>query len=872
MSCSVASSVRRILRPWILASLAATAIMGQAIAADPSAATTPGPSGADTVTNGGLQEVIVTAQFRSQNVQNTPLAITAVNAEALAERGQTSITDISQDAPSVALQQTSAAFGPSMSAFIRGIGQSDLDPALEPGVGVYIDDVYFGTLTGSLFDLLDLDRVEVLRGPQGTLEGMNSEGGAVKLFSKKPDATESMNFDLLGGSRNHVELRMGTNFAITDNLFVRLSAVGNQQDGYVNRYDFGCENKNFAATAIDAAGNQYPGNYSVAVGFEPTTAHCLLGQEGGSSYAAARVAVRWVASDKLEFNVIADLTNMNQEHPAETLGYAGPGPLVGNASAATASSFGLGVPTTTPGRNLPYNQALVPQIQPGNFYATYANFCNPAPGTSGTPTGTYAFLGTNAGQQAYCVDPRQTSDNWGVQLAADWTINDNLSLKNITALRGYEASWVHDNSVSLWPLDLGAEGMGHHQFSEEIRLNGSWNNFIDYTAGLFYFRELSVYFGHEDLSYAFVGTVASVFGAGAGADLSNGLFNFYQNDPVEAHDKAAFLHTTFHLTSKLDAIIGTRYTAQDKTYNYVRVNPDGTLGPESATLVTGLNGVVAQYRGHRFDWRANLSYHLTDDTLAYAQYSTGFKGGGVDPRPFYPAQSIEFQPETLSTYEIGVKNSWFDNHLHANIDAYFSQYRDIQLTLANCSAIPSIAAASKAAGANFGSPCALPYNSGDAHQKGIEFETQARFGGLQVDANLSWLKFQYTYVNPVTQITPNEILPYMPTWTGAAGIQYTVPFATKGALTARIDGSTHSTIFTAAQNSPYNRTPGYTLYNAHLTWEAPKANWQISLEGKNLSGKRYYFGQFDLVSAGQGTQVNNPGPPLEVDLEVKHQM
>jgi iron complex outermembrane receptor protein len=112
----------------------------------------------------------------------------------------------------------------------------------------------------------------------------------------------------------------------------------------------------------------------------------------------------------------------------------------------------------------------------------------------------------------------------------------------------------------------------------------------------------------------------------------------------------------------------------------------------------------------------------------------------------------------------------------------------------------------------------------------------------------------------------------MPSWTGAAGVQYTLPIAARGSLTARIDGSTHSTIYTAAQNSPYNRTPGYTLYNAHLVWEAPKGNWQIALEGKNLSGKRYYFGQFDLVSAGQGTQVDNPGPPLEVDLEIKHQM
>ena len=847
MNRSVKHSVRRILSPWLLVSFASSVIAGQAMAAD-AGPTTPPQAGSDQSNSAGLQEVVVTAQFQSQNVQSTPLAITAVSAASLAARGQTSITDISQDAPSVTLQPTSAAFGPSMAAFIRGIGQSDLDPALEPGVGVYIDDVYFGTLTGSLFDLLDLDRVEVLRGPQGTLEGMNSEGGAVKLFSKKPDATESMNIDLLGGSRNHVELRAGTNFAIMDNLFVRLSGVGNQQDGYVTRYDFGCENPSFTATDV----NGVTGTYSVPVGFQGQTAHCVLGHEGGTGYAAGRVAVRWVASDKLEFNLIGDLTNSNQDQTAETLQYAGPGPLVGNASAATASSALLGVPTTN-GHILPYNENLVPAIIPSNFYASYANFCNPAP----TPLLSIPGLGNNHSGQAYCVDPRQTAENWGTQLAADWTASDNFSFKSITAFRGYEATWVHDNSVSIWPLDLGAEGMGHHQFSEELRMNGKWNSLVDYTAGLYYFREQTVYFGHEDLSYAL--------------DLP-GLFDFYQNDPVTAHDKAAFVHTTFHLTPKFDAILGLRYTDQDKTYHYVRLNPDGTTGVESAQLVLPLNGTSAYYHADRWDYRANLSYHFTDDILAYAQYSTGFKGGGVDPRPFYVAQSIEFKPETLSTYELGLKNNFFDNHLHANIDAYFSQYRDIQLTLANCAGIPSIAAASAAAGVNFGSPCALPYNAGTGTQKGVEFETQAKFGGLQVDANFSWLDFAYTYVNPVTLITPNEILPFMPKWTAAAGVQYSVLFNNAGSLTARVDGNTRSQIYTAAQNSPYNSTAGFTLYNAHLTWEGAKGNWQVMLHGKNLGGKRYYLGQFDLVSAGQGTEAGLPGPPLEVDLEVRHQM
>src|SRR6185312_2411558 len=253
---------------------------------------------------------VVTAQFRAENVQQTPLAITAVNAEALAARGQTSVTEIARDAPSVSLAPETGAFGPSMSAFIRGIGQADLDPALEPGVGIYIDDVYFGTLTGSLMDLLDLDRVEVLRGPQGTLEGMNSEGGAVKLFSKAPNATPSTNFDVLYGSRNHVELRASTNFALSDNVFVRLAGVGNHQDGYENVFDFGCANPSFTATAT----NGVTGTYSVAPGFTSRAGNCIIGHEGGTSYAGGRAAIRWVVNDSLEATLSGDLTNTNQQN------------------------------------------------------------------------------------------------------------------------------------------------------------------------------------------------------------------------------------------------------------------------------------------------------------------------------------------------------------------------------------------------------------------------------------------------------------------------------------------------------------------------------------------------------------------------------
>ena len=794
----------------------------------------------------GLQEVVVTAQFRNESIQTTPLAITAVNAEMIAAKGQTSLTEITQDAPSVLLNNATGAFGPSMTAFIRGIGQGDLDPALEPGVGIYIDDVYFGTLTGSLFDLLDLDRVEVLRGPQGTLEGMNSEGGAVKLFSKKPDATQSANVDFLVGTGNHVELRAGSNFALADNLFVRLSAVGNHQDGYVTRYDFGCANPSFQAKDI----NGVSGTYSVNPGFLAQTSNCQLGKEGGIGYTAFRAAVRWLASDNLEFNLIGDLSNTNQDHPAEVLAFAGPG--AGNQSKAATYSAALAIPTTN-GHLLPYDQAAVPALIPKGFWASYASFCMPAVTNPVTIPG----LGSNAGNPAFCVNPRQTIQSWGAQLSTDLKLSDTTSLKNVVALRGYGAQWVHDNDVSIWDGDLGAESMGHHQFSEELRLNGSAGKLLDYTIGAFYFRENTVYFGHEDLWYA-----VSAF---------PGIFNFYQNDPVEAHNKAGFVHTTFHVTDKFDAIFGARYTSQDKDYNYIRLNPQGTTGG-SATLVSPLNGASSHYAATRWDWRANLNYQISDQAMVYGQWSTGFKGGGVDPRPFYVAQAVQFNPENLSTFEVGLKTNWFGNHLHANIDAYFSQYRNIQLTLNNCSAVPSIAAASAAAGFNFGSPCALPYNAGAAHQKGVEFETQARFGGFQADANFSYLKFNYVTLDPNSGVGLDMVTPWTPKYSGGGGVQYTAELGDHGSLTARLDGSTRSLVYSAAVNDQYNRVPGYTTYNAHLTWSAPKANWQVTLQGQNLTDKHYYSSIFDLVEAGQGTVGAVPGRPLEVDLEVKHTM
>ncbi len=156
---------------------------------------------------GGLEEVVVTAQFRAQPLQDTPIAITAVSADMIENRSQNNLAELANQAPNVNLRETGGAFGPGMSASIRGVGQADFNPALEPGVGVYIDDVYYASLTGANFDLLDVDRVEILRGPQGTLAGRNSIGGAVKLFSQLPKGDNTGSVKVEYGTRHLFDVR-----------------------------------------------------------------------------------------------------------------------------------------------------------------------------------------------------------------------------------------------------------------------------------------------------------------------------------------------------------------------------------------------------------------------------------------------------------------------------------------------------------------------------------------------------------------------------------------------------------------------------------------------------------------------------------------
>src|SRR6202167_4501011 len=233
---------------------------------------------------GTLEEIVVTAEYRTENLQTAPIAITALSGDSLAERGIDNLAEVTKAAPNVILFQANAAYGKTMAAGIRGIGQGDFNFAsAEQGVGIYVDDVYFANTFGSMFDLLDVDRVEVLRGPQGTLFGKNSIGGAIRLVSKQATGDDSGYAEVTVGDYNRREVRAGFDVAlIKDVLMLRVSGLSKQRNGYVDRLDYACEHPSTAGSLpVQQLGE---GN-------------CKLGTEGGVDVKGLRAQLRWVPND-----------------------------------------------------------------------------------------------------------------------------------------------------------------------------------------------------------------------------------------------------------------------------------------------------------------------------------------------------------------------------------------------------------------------------------------------------------------------------------------------------------------------------------------------------------------------------------------------
>jgi len=754
------------------------------------------PSGQAAAQDGAfaLEEIVVTAQFREQRLQDTPIAITAMSDEMMRMRGQSTIYEVTQQAPNVQIKRNAGPFGASTTAFIRGVGQGDFNFALEPGVGMYIDDVYFPTMTGSAFEIVDLERVEVLRGPQGTLQGRNAAGGSVRLITRKPDGEGGGYVEATTGRFGLFSGRAAGEFTIAEDLFARVSLAGTSKNGYVERRDFACDQPEMAAEL---------GLGSLSGG----GADCKIGTLGGRSYLAGRAAVRWIASDKLEFNFTADLTNDDSEASAAV--------LVDTAVIPNIPTYG----TVTPG----YGPWFVP---PEGSFINYETFSNP---TAANP---------------YSTPPINEFYGWGMALTADYFINDNFALKSITSYRelSNDFSISHDGS----PLngETGFNELKGHSFQEEVRLNGTFD-FVDFTVGAFYFEQKNTNRNRVSLGY------------------NAPALDFISEEIADSRSMALFGHAVWHLTDRFSLTTGLRYSDEKKDQLLGRLNSaDGGLTPDPFFNLPGGYAPVVTFKTDRIDYRVSLDYHLTDAMMVYATHSTGYKSGGVSPRFFFPSHILPFGEEEVTAWEAGLKADLLDNLMRFNAAGFYNEYTD-QQSGAPGSVCPELTPSAPClVTGNF-----VDSDYWGAELEVTVYPTPDTI----IDFSGSWIGAKYTRISELTLANPNFIAnpsapPGIPEWKWGVGAQHTFNVGDAGSITPRVDVNYEAKRKPNVTN--LMAVPAFTVVNARLTWRDGQEAWEASVGVTNLFDKYYYHNIFDISSFG-GWTGGQPAEPREWYLTVR---
>ena len=768
----------------------------------------------------GLQEVVVSAQRRTENLQTTPIAITAITAASLEARNLDNISDVGAYVPNAVIAPLGAGWGSTMAAFIRGVGLGDNILSFEPGVPIYVDDVYIGRPQGSIFDLLDLERVEILRGPQGTLFGKNAEAGTIRLISVKPRGDNTGSVSLTYGKFNRVEARGMADVSLVDDfLYARFSFSSKKADGYFKNFDYVCAN------GAGSLGSMPP---AIAPG-----SNCVTATEGDENVQSGRAAFRFLLGTGIEFNLIADLTVQNQQGPADKYTVIdGTNGL--NAAWGALTYAGLGKPTAGPaayiGKPIAYDSRFITN----NFYSGYSQY------------GTDPISGRN-------VPNIDNLNHWGLSGTLDWKLSDDLTVKSVTAFREFRNQYGRDSDGSPLSENSTYDDAFHQQFSQEVTLTGKAGP-LDWATGAFYY---------------------SANDSDRGYDV---LYPCTAQDPVVCiHEQddyvsqtttnwAFFAHGVWHLTDAFSVTGGARYTSDEKDATITITNFDPSGGP-----FTNVNGQYVPITASHTDYDVSFNYQWTRDLMTYLRYSTGFKGGGFSPRPADALQTVPFRPEFLKTAEAGVKSEFLNRTIRVNGDFFYSRYLDQQ----------TFAQQLDADGVNWfreenAGTARIWGLEGELQAEPID--------GLRVDSSFGYVNYQLlSNGGNALLFTGNNCngetcySPRTPKLTLALGVQYGLPIA-GGTLTPRLDWTYQSKIYFVTNNGCFTETSSlgcgsgaqgaYGLLSARLTWQPQGKKWEVSAWGRNLTDIQYFYGKLSLISFF-GREQGNPAPPLEWGLTFK---
>jgi iron complex outermembrane recepter protein len=781
----------------------------------------------------GLEEIVVTARKREERLQDTPLAVTAFTASDFENRSSVDVADVGNFAPNVTFDATAPISGSSnaVSVFIRGIGQTDFLITTDPGVGIYLDGVYIARSTGGLLDLVDVERVEVLRGPQGTLFGKNTIGGAISLTTKRPNLNDmEAQGQVTFGRFSRLDFKVMANLPLGDTAAVRASFSRNERDGYGRRL--------------------------------------LTNQRlGGLDNWTARVAGRWQPTPELDINVAFDYTKGDEESPVSTIvsgsrqnSIGGPGTLFAGLlynNLIRNPATGL-APCATPGFPIPF--CGVPGL-----------IQTPQLPSTATPYDRRWITGDLYTSNA--TGPTGSKyDIYGISGTIEWDL-DAVQVKSITAYRNSAADFARDPDGSPLVLVHTSNTVRQDQFSQELQLTGqAFEDRFNWVVGGFFMTEqandvVTVPFaqGAFDLMNA-TGQGCSLLPALTGAPgpvalpFCPNIFrvdNLGKGTLVDNKTYAIFGEGSYDISEKLSLTGGLRWTRDEKKIDLANIltggAPFSTATPRKEESFNEVNG------------RVILDYKVTDGVMTYASFSTGFKSGGFNGRygaPI-PAGATTFEPEKVKSYEVGLKGDFLDRRLRINTALFLMDYSNIQVVV-------------------FDNGIPRTINAAGGEVQGLEVElTAAPVRNLLLQVNYGYLDARYTKLEDsvigsfglpiVNPLRKDYKFVNAPDHNLNLGVQYTAPIMEWGELMLRGDVSHRSSVANDAVNTPELIQKGVTLVNLRATLSPLDSWWSVSVFGTNVTNERYFTsGVAD--EPGFGLVELNAARPSEwgVTLSVKY--
>jgi len=769
-----------------------------------------------------IEEILVTAQKREQNLQDVPIAITAFSGAQMKALGITQSIDIAAFSPGVHISGNLA--GQNTQFSIRGVTQNDFNDIIEAPNAVYLDEGYLAIAQAQTFAVFDIQRVEILKGPQGTLFGRNATGGLIHYISNKPSFEENSGYlDVQFGSfdtpanANSYTVEGAFGGPISDTVAGRLAFRYNKQDGYLkNLYP----DSAFLGSPGEGAGADLGDDDTKAVrgtlAFQPTDA---LSINVSLNYAKSDVSTGpYQSKSTIGIVTNGELVNVIDTPPGETRISIDTAGGDGGGDAIDGDGFLPGAGIGLPGR-----------LAPG---ADFFGYLDPD-GDDFTFSSDFAFK-----------DQGETETK-GINLRVEYELENGMLFTSVTDFKDYDKLLFID--VDSAPANQLANyaGVDAQSFTQEFRLSGETEN-AQWVAGFFY---LNI---DTDSDNGLKAPANSIAGSPPFAPVDIGVVA-----SLKTNSYSVFGQLDYALSEELSFTAGLRIIREEKDYNMgigiflsldnFSVNQGDFLpnafGAGSPYLFDTKTSDTLYAGKIQMDWRPN------DDLLFYAGINRGVKAGSFNA-PLLGAflgaggdPSIPYDEEILTAYEIGVKAVFNDGRTHINASAFYYDYKDYQAFL-------------------FVGVGGVVINA-DAKNIGVEFELQTTpldgldllFTGSIFDAKVKDLLLRNGSPLPPRDVKPT----YAPELQLTAIVRYAWD-TMGGTMAIQGDISYSDSYFYNLRNFDADKFDSYTMFNAQLSWTNSDGKWTATLAGRNLSDERAGIQGFDLATLCGCNEVSYRAP------------